>query len=398
MKIDIVTFQPFPIGNAATNRIFLLAKSQMQAFNIVEIFILGPTEYGAIRNKKIKGQIEGINYYYTCYTTSLSSKKLKSRTIKKQLIKVKRILLRLIGIGAYFIKNIFKKNKADIILLYIEDSLFLFLSFYIYCKLFSIKLVTDIVEIPFFKKEKSILRKLNNFIISKCFDGLIVISQYLFDFYSKWSIPILKVPILVNFDEIEGQPKNFSNTPYIAYCGVLNEDKDGVFTLIKVFAELNLIQPSLKLVLIGESINTIDEDRLKRLIIKNNLFDKVILTGYIERVEMLRYLIDAKLLILIKPNNLQSKYCFPSKIGEYLATGNPILTTNIGEIRNYLINNENAFLVEPDNLDGLVERLLKVLSDDNLLDRIGKNGKETCKKYFNYKSYNKSINDFFEEL
>ena len=49
------------------------------------------------------------------------------------------------------------------------------------------------------------------------------------------------------------------------------------------------------------------------------------------------------MLVLARPDNIQAKGGFPTKLGEYLATGNPVVVTKVGEIPNYLIDGVNAF-------------------------------------------------------
>ena len=47
-------------------------------------------------------------------------------------------------------------------------------------------------------------------------------------------------------------------------------------------------------------------------------------TGRTSPEVMPQILTDASILALARPNNVQSQNGFPTKLGEYLATGNPV--------------------------------------------------------------------------
>lgn len=70
--------------------------------------------------------------------------------------------------------------------------------------------------------------------------------------------------------------------------------------------------------------------------------------------EIPKYLKQAKMLIL--PNTNKDPYTSPMKMFEYMASGVPIVATNIPAIREVL-NENNAVLIEPDNLDEGIRRL-----------------------------------------
>ena len=59
---------------------------------------------------------------------------------------------------------------------------------------------------------------------------------------------------------------------------------------------------------------------------------------------MPKYLCNAKLLALARPDSIQAQGGFPTKLGEYLATGRPVVVTKVGEIPDYLEDGVNAFL------------------------------------------------------
>jgi glycosyltransferase involved in cell wall biosynthesis len=65
---------------------------------------------------------------------------------------------------------------------------------------------------------------------------------------------------------------------------------------------------------------------------------------------------------------------------EYMASGNPIVTTDLPSIREVLDDN-SALFVPPDDVGALSEGVLKLLSDENLANTLGANAKLESKKY-----------------
>jgi glycosyltransferase involved in cell wall biosynthesis len=105
----------------------------------------------------------------------------------------------------------------------------------------------------------------------------------------------------------------------------------------------------------------------------------------------------AEVLILAKPASLQSEHSFPTKVGEYLATGKPVVLTNVGCINQYLTDGINAFIAEPNNIESLSGKLLEVYSDYKRSLEIGQRGQQVAFNQFDYRSQSKVLIDFFTE-
>ena len=100
---------------------------------------------------------------------------------------------------------------------------------------------------------------------------------------------------------------------------------------------------------------------LKRLHIEN----KVIITGSVKRNEIPALLCNSDILALARPDNKQAEGGFPTKLGEYLATGNLVVVTNVGEIGLFLEDRKNAFISEPGSPEKFSEKLREALLNDN---------------------------------
>jgi glycosyltransferase involved in cell wall biosynthesis len=116
----------------------------------------------------------------------------------------------------------------------------------------------------------------------------------------------------------------------------------------------------------------------------------------LKREEIVNYINQAHILVLVRKNNLKSQASFPSKLTEFLVTANPVVSVNVGEIPDYLTDGENAFLVKPGDSDALAEKLIFVLENYQFAKEVGLRGKELTNTVFNYKFQAKRMLDFID--
>ena len=90
---------------------------------------------------------------------------------------------------------------------------------------------------------------------------------------------------------------------------------------------------------------------------------------------------EASMLILPRPMSIQANYGFP-KLGEYLVTGNPVIVTPVGDIPLYLKNKVNAYFTKPGDIESLVDICTKLIENESISEKIGKNGKNSCIEIF----------------
>ena len=86
-------------------------------------------------------------------------------------------------------------------------------------------------------------------------------------------------------------------------------------------------------------------------------------------------LCSSDLLVSSQPDSLRAKGGFPTKLVEYLASGKPVLFTDVGEISNYLIDGENGFLVPPESPSLYAEKILYIKNNIQSSKLIGENGR-----------------------
>ena len=67
---------------------------------------------------------------------------------------------------------------------------------------------------------------------------------------------------------------------------------------------------------------------------KLGIAGKVFFTGLVESPKVNKYLSECRILAITRPATLQTKAGFPTELGEYFATGKPVLATNLETWKN----------------------------------------------------------------
>jgi glycosyltransferase involved in cell wall biosynthesis len=365
----------FPEGNAATNRVHTYAKGFYENGQNVHV-ICFESEYDTVGD----GVIDGI-YFYHPFGQRKRNKYFVIRRYHKLLKYLRTIKL---------IKRINEKEK--IISINIWTNLFLTHLFaWFSAKICKTKLIVECSEYPLRHYQNGALEKklgiLKFYLESNLCDGVFCISQFLIDFYIKHGInprKLFLVPSTVDTERFNRQFNSPLSFKYILYCGTLTILKDGVNILIESFTKISEKYPEINLVLIGKSASLKDEIIIKDLLATLNIDKRIFLLGQLSRTEIPAYLTNAKILALARPQSIVADAGFPSKLTEYLATGNPVVVTKVGEIPVYLKDNENAFLSDPDSVDAFADKLDFVLSNYDLAQQVGAKGKELTRTIFNY--------------
>ena len=178
----------------------------------------------------------------------------------------------------------------------------------------------------------------------------------------------------------------------------MGNNKDGVSILIEAFKKIAPKYTDIKLYLIGDTSDKNEMAKLKRKVAEFDLQGRVVFTGRIDHAKMPAYLCNATLLALARPANKQAEGGFPSKLGEYLETGNPVVITKVGDIPEYLTDGENAFLCQPDSVEAFAEKLDYALSNPDIAKKIGRNGQKLIFSAFDYKVQSQKLINFVNML
>ena len=371
MNFTLVSTGLFPNNHAAAIRQSTLAKGLIELGHCVNFLVLIPQNWERGKTLNYCGvQFMELNSYRG------TNKILRHYYILRAIYKANTI-----------VKNQVKQKKIDALVIFSFWSIYLS-PIYIFVKSArrkNVKVFYEITELPYvFSNNKSWLDKYEKELLP-IFNGIFCISNKINSYVQKFNSNTKKLLTVVDlsfFDTNSPSPFSF---PYIGYCGTNQGNKDGVLILIEAFASIAKKYPNLKLVMVGDNSNMEEIRETLYTISKLALEEKVIFTGFVERAMMPVILCNAQILVVSKPDIEQNSGNFPIKIGEYLATGVPIVATTVGEIPLFIKDGESGFLAEPGSVISFAAKMQEALDNPGRAKSIGIEGKRIAQEMFDYK-------------
>jgi len=133
------------------------------------------------------------------------------------------------------------------------------------------------------------------------------------------------------------------------------------------------------------------EDAAKALGVEN----AVTITGVIDRENVSKYV--ACFDIALQPDVVE--YASPLKLFEYLALGRAIVAPDTANIREILKHEYSSLLFDPEQKDGFLEAVERLLNDAGLRERIGQGAKQTiAEKEFTWDANARKVETLFQAL
>ena len=169
--------------------------------------------------------------------------------------------------------------------------------------------------------------------------------------------------------------------PMVVYVGRLVPRK-GVGTLVEAFALLPRYLDA-RLVIVGGEPGievSSEEDRLSILAEKLKVREKVTFTGSRPQEELYRYYGAADVTVTVPHYEP-----FGMTPLEAMACATPVVGSRVGGIKMSVADGETGYLVPPRDPEALAGRLLRLLSDEELRDRMGRAARRRIKEHYTWK-------------
>lgn len=168
----------------------------------------------------------------------------------------------------------------------------------------------------------------------------------------------LPYPQRSNFFSIKREDSN-----NIVYAGRLERIK-GMSVLLEAFKLVSQKLPASRLIFAGQG-NA--KPTMKKYVIDNNLSDRVSFIGSLNENELLQ--LYSKAQVAVCPSLWLENS--PLSVIEALSAGIPVVASNIGGLPEMITNNQNGFLVKPGDQKELADKLIQLLQDKNLNQKMG---------------------------
>ena len=185
-----------------------------------------------------------------------------------------------------------------------------------------------------------------------------------------------------------------SDKPTIVYVGRLVPRK-GVGTLVEAFALLPDHLDARLVVVGGEPGVEVspETDRLSTLAEKLGVREKVTFTGSRPQEELRRYYGAADVAVTVPHYEP-----FGMTPLEAMACATPVAGSRVGGIKTSVADGETGYLVPPKDPNALATRLLRLLSDESLRDRMGRAARRRIKEHYTWERVARLAATAFSEV
>jgi glycosyltransferase involved in cell wall biosynthesis len=181
-------------------------------------------------------------------------------------------------------------------------------------------------------------------------------------------------PITYSKDEIAAERSRWGLSERDLVVGTtarLAEIK-GIDSLISVFKTVAAKHANWYLVITGDGP---DREKLEALAASLGIQDRVVFAGFSAEAAKAAAAYD----IAVLNSSIEG---FPNVIVEYLAAGKPVISTDVGGIPEIIRDGENGVLVRPGDDRDLLDKMLRLVENPDLRQRLGRSGIETVTKGF----------------
>ncbi|MGN6196967.1 MAG: glycosyltransferase [Ginsengibacter sp.] len=389
-SIVFLGFSDFPYGLAEAQKIILISKSLLLKQNKVTVIARNGT-YRKDQNPELKaeGVYENIIYKYVSGSCHRNDSFVKRRMYELK-GKINEFML---------LKKMKKEHNLDFAILSTRSfSLIVYYSFL--AKIFGFKAILNYVEYyTAIKKEKHQLgKRLNDFLFDNYAPSLtnivFPISEFLINQCQKRSPskPILKIPGLTDFSRYENIESKDSEK-YFLFCGYAGY-KEIILFIIDAFELVSDRSYFLYLVINGSEN---DRQEIENYILIKSKKEKIKTFTKLSQKDLFTYYKNAKALLIPLRPTFQDIARFPHKTGEYLASENPVISTNYGEVKNYFTDMENMLLAASYDVNLFVEKMQFVIDYPEESKRIGLSGMKMAARLFDYRYKAEELDNFLNK-
>lgn len=205
--------------------------------------------------------------------------------------------------------------------------------------------------------------------------------------------PFAKTVIINNTVSIPDVEAKFNKDEFnILFLGVIIKRK-GIYDLLDAISALKEKTDlnNVKFIIAG---NGIEEEKVKNKS-KNLKIDNYInFTGWIDSIQKKELLKKSQLLVLPSYNE-----GLPMAILEAMSYGIPIVATNVGDISEAVMNEENGFLIKAGNVEELTDSIFKIINFNQMeWKKFSNNSKKIVKEKFSDEEYFKKFEMIYKTI
>lgn len=195
-----------------------------------------------------------------------------------------------------------------------------------------------------------------------------------------------------NFKKIN----NLNNEKIILFCGGLDKAHyfKGVANLLQSFNDLvkKNYNKKIKLIIVGSGDLL---EYYKKLAKNLNIENKVIFAQNVNNEDLIKYYNICDVLVLPSINKSEA---FGVVLVEAMLCGKAVIASDLPGVRNVFNDKEHGFLIKPNNINDLTEKLFYILNNQELRKNIESKTRNFAESKYDYLKISKKINNYLKNL
>lgn len=235
-----------------------------------------------------------------------------------------------------------------------------------------------------------------HFMFTKC-DGIIAISRMIESHFKKHLSNVIRIPTITDVKNTVCRTEVRNDKVNFVFSGKLDEGKDNLDTFIEALDRVDYMGERTQLNIYGPSI----EEVKKHLGEKAELLDKhknnILIHGRVPQQEAQVACLNSDFSVFFRLNRRSANAGFPTKLGECMTFGTPVICNDTGDISLVVKDKENGFLLNSKSVDEICETLnylLNMKKEDR--EKMRRKARLSAERFFDYRNYISDIQKVFE--
>jgi glycosyltransferase involved in cell wall biosynthesis len=227
-------------------------------------------------------------------------------------------------------------------------------------------------------------------------DGVITISSYLTNYYTRAGVPVTQIPPSLDTKEIRPQllASNRRQPLRLAYCGSASYDL--LNTAIHAVCELDPDGHKIVLDIAGPTRGEV----LKTLALPahSHLPPSVNFLGRVPHETALETIRSADFQMFLRETNRATTAGFPTKFVESMAVGTPVITTMTSDLAEVLTDGENGLICpspRPQDVVATLRRAVECSTAD--LAAMRSRSRQIAERHYDYRQYATPLSKIIEQ-
>jgi glycosyltransferase involved in cell wall biosynthesis/peptidoglycan/xylan/chitin deacetylase (PgdA/CDA1 family) len=379
----------FPLGSASASRITVVGKALQEAGIRFLLLHCGPSP--VVINTQRSGVYEGIPFEYTA-------------SVRRPKNKIARLLVYMWAAAGLAVRlaRLGPARHNTVVYLYVMDGPLCLYTGYL-CRWLGLPVVQEFCEwIPGDLDCSPFTRWLYNKLIFNLATGALVISKIIEERVRKQCVEanphllVHRIPAIVDTKRFTTRlpVPDSSSLPSstFVYCGTWIND---IFFLIRALALVRRGGYECKLRIIGSCAEQSGQSILNYATENGLSPQDIVLSGCVDQRTLATSYQSAAGLLMPLWNDDRSLSRLPNKLGEYLASGRPVVAGKIGDLTGFLVDNVNAYLGEPGDESEVAHRMIAILRDPDRAQAVGGAGQQACVAHLDYRPHARGLAQFF---